>query len=101
MKIHKGDNVQIMVGKDAGKRGKVIRVDSGAGKILVQGLNVFKKHQRPKKAGEKGEVVAVSRFLDVSNAMAVCGSCDKATRAGYRFEDGNKTRYCKKCQAAI
>ncbi len=101
MKIHKGDNVQIMAGKDKGKRGKVLKADSKDGKILVQGLNMFKKHQRPKKQGDKGEIISVSRFLNVSNAMLVCVSCDKPTRVGYKIEGDSKSRYCKKCKAVL
>ena len=101
MKIKKGDNVQIMAGKDKGKRGKVLKVNLKSGKILVQGLNMFKKHQRPKKQGDKGEIISISRFLNVSNAMLVCGSCDKPTRVGYKIEVDSKSRYCKKCKAIL
>ncbi len=101
MKIHKGDNVQIMACKDKGKRGKVLKVNLKTGKILVQGLNMFKKHQRPKKQGDKGEVISVSRFLNVSNAMLVCSSCDKPARTGYKIEGDSKSRYCKKCKAIL
>ena len=101
MKIHKGDNVQIMAGKDKGKRGKVLKVNLKSGKILVQGLNMFKKHQRPKKQGDKGEIISISRFLNVSNAMLVCSSCDKPTRVGYKIEVDSKSRYCKKCKAIL
>lgn len=101
MNIKKGNNVQIMVGKDRGKRGKVLKVDVKNGRILVQGLNMYKKHQRPKKQGEKGEIISISRYLDASNAMIVCGSCEKPARTGYRTEGEVKSRYCKKCQAIL
>ena len=101
MNIHKGDNVQIMAGKDRGKRGKISAIDMKKSKILIQGLNLFKKHQKPKKQGEKGETVSVPRYLNVSNAMLVCSSCDKPARIGYKDEGGKKVRYCKKCQAVI
>jgi len=101
MKLHKGDNVQIMTGKDRGKRGKVLKVISDSGRILVEGVNIFKKHQRPKKQGEKGEVVNVSRSLNASNAMLVCRSCDKPTRIGHKADGDTKIRYCKKCQSAL
>jgi|SRR3989344_4975235 len=101
MKIKKGDNVQIITGKDRGKQGKVISVDVKKGRVFVQGLNLFKKHQRPKKQGEKGEVIAVPKSLNTSNIMAVCGNCGKPARLGYKIENENKTRYCKKCKSAI
>lgn len=100
MNFKKGDQVQIMSGKDRGKRGKILAVNIGNGRILVEGVNIFKKHQRPKRQGEKGEIVSVGRYLNASNAALVCGSCDKPSRVGYRRENEVKVRYCKKCQAA-
>ncbi len=101
MKIHKNDNVKIMVGKDKGKQGKVTKVDVQAGKLLLQGLNLFKKHKRPSKQGEKGQIIEVSRFINASNVMLVCKSCGQPTRIGYKLEDGKKMRVCKKCNAVI
>lgn len=101
MNIHKGDNVQITAGKDSGKRGKVVAVDLKNNKVLIHGLNMFKKHQRPKKQGEKGETISVSRYLNASNAMLVCGSCDRPVRVGYKIDGKTKTRYCKKCQSTV
>lgn len=101
MKIKKGDNVQIITGKDKGKRGRVLQVNQQSGRILVEGANVFKKHQRPKKQGEKGETITVSRPLNASNAMLVCRSCSEPTRVGYRLDGDAKIRYCKKCKAVL
>jgi large subunit ribosomal protein L24 len=101
MNIKKGDNVKIISGKDRGKTGKVIRVDINNGKLSVEGLNLFKKHVRPKRQGEKGETVQLPRPMNVSNVMLLCSSCHKATRVGFRMNGEKKTRYCKKCQAAI
>jgi len=101
MKIHKNDTVQITTGRDKGKQGKVMKVDPKGGKILVDGINLVKKHRKPKKQGEKGEVVSVPRYMDVSNAMIVCGSCSRPTRIGYRKENDKKVRFCKKCQAIM
>ena len=97
MKIHKGDTVKIMAGKDRGKTGKVLRVDPIVGKVTIENLNLAKKHRRPRKQGEKGEIVSVARPIDASNLMIVCSNCGKTTRVGYR----ENSRYCKKCQAAI
>ncbi|MDP3729645.1 MAG: 50S ribosomal protein L24 [bacterium] len=102
MHIKKGDNVQIIAGKDKGKQGKVQLVDIKNDRILVQGLNMFKKHQRPKKQGEKGSIVSIARPLHVSNAMIVCQSCKKPARIKMVLKDGGvKVRQCKKCSATI
>lgn len=101
MKIHKGDKVQIMVGKDSGKQGVILKLDVKAGKVLIQGLNLFKKHRRPKTQNEKGEVVSVPRPLAIANVMLVCNLCGQLTRAGYKIESGNKLRYCKKCKGSF
>ncbi|MBI4991922.1 MAG: 50S ribosomal protein L24 [Candidatus Harrisonbacteria bacterium] len=101
MKLRKGDNVQIITGKDKGKRGKILQVDRRSGRILVEGANVFKKHQRPKKQGEKGETITISRPLNASNTMLVCRSCGEPTRVGYRVDGDAKIRYCKKCKAVL
>lgn len=99
IKIKKGDLVKILSGKDKGKTGKVIRVDKVNNRISVDGVNVYKKHARPKRQGEKGEVVLVTRPFNISNASLVCSSCGKNVRAAFRFENKRKTRYCKKCNA--
>ena len=101
MKIKKGDTVKILAGKDRGKTGKVIKVDPKSEKVIVEGLNVYKKHMRPKRQGEKGEIVKISRPMNVSNSMIVCPNCKQATRVGFRLEKDNKFRYCKKCQSRI
>jgi large subunit ribosomal protein L24 len=101
MKIRKGDNVMIMSGKDRGKSGKVLRVLPKMDKVLVEGFNLAKKAMRPKKQGQKGEIVSVARPLHASNVMILCGSCKKAARVGYKMEGEQKVRYCKNCSAHI
>ncbi len=101
MKIHKGDNIKITTGKDTGKSGKVLKVFPDKNKILIEGLNLYKKHVRPKNQGEKGQVVSVPRPIDASNVMLVCSSCGGAVKIGYRVEEKTKKRYCKKCSAII
>ena len=105
MKIKKGDTVKIMIGKDRGKNGKITNVSPATNTVIVDGLNVFKKHQRPKKQGEKGEIINVSRPMNASRVRFLCPNCKKPTRLGYRFEgeEGNqkKNRYCKKCQNLV
>lgn len=101
MKIKKGDTIQIISGKDKGKTGKVMQINSSVGTVLLEGLNLFKKHKRPKKQGEKGEIVTVPRPLRVSKIMLVCSGCGKPTRAGHRFDGEIKVRFCKKCEAPL
>lgn len=101
MKIKKNDAIKITVGKDKNKTGKVIKVFPDKGRILIEGLNLYKKHIRPKKEGEKGQTVLVPKPIDISNAMILCQSCGKAVRVGYAVKDGVKNRICKKCGAKI
>lgn len=101
MKIIKGDNVKILSGKDRGKTGAVTAVFPTAGRITVEGLNIFKKNSRPRKQGEKGQLIEVSRPFPASKVMLVCPSCKTATRIGGRTEGKRKVRYCKKCKSTI
>lgn len=99
MKLKKGDAIKIISGKDRGKTGTVLTVFPETGKISADGLNMFKKRSKPKKQGEKGQMVLVPRPFPVSKAMLVCKSCKEPTRVGYRMEGNKKVRYCKKCKS--
>ena len=101
MNIHKGDTVKIVSGKDRGKAGTVLRAMPDDGKVIIEGLNLVKKHSRPRKQGEKGQVVSVPRPLTASKVMLVCTSCKEPTRVGSRMDGARKVRYCKKCKAKI
>lgn len=105
MKIKKGDTVKMLAGKDRGKTGKVIKVDSSFKKAVIEGLNLLKKNKRPKRQGEKGEIVSIPRAVDISNVALLCPHCKKAARVGYLLEDADsknkKTRICKKCQTRL
>ena len=101
MKIKKDDNIKIIAGKDKDKTGKILKVFVKKGKILIDGLNLYKKRVRPKRQGEKGETVLVPRPVDVSNIMLVCPACGRAVRTGYILNKGKKTRICKKCGASV
>jgi len=100
MNLKKGDNVKILTGKDRGKSGKILRVLKDE-KVLVEGINLSKKHARPKKRGEKGQTVTVPRAVHVSNTMIICGNCKKPTRIGFRIDGGSKSRICRKCEALL
>ncbi len=101
MKIIKGDTVKIMSGKDRGKTGAVLRALPAGDRVIVDGLNLVKKNTRPKKQGEKGQMVLVPRPLAASKVMVICASCKEPTRVGYRVDGSRKVRYCKKCKAKI
>jgi len=103
MKIKKGDKVKILIGKDQGKEGTVDRVFKKQSEVLVGGLNVFKKHQKPRGQGKDstGGITDVSMPLPVSKVILICPKCHKETRVGYKKINDQKNRFCKKCQAEI
>ncbi len=104
VKLHvkKNDMVKIIAGKEQGKTGKVLRVLSGKGRVVVESLNIVKRHTRPNQLNPEGGIVEKEAALSLSNVMLICGSCNQATRTGVRLlEDGSKTRYCKKCNESV
>lgn len=101
MKVKKGDTVLIIAGKDKGKTGKIMKALPKEAKVLIEGINLRKKHTRPKREGEKGQVVEVPAALDVSDVKMICPKCGKVTRIGYKIEKDIKKRICKKCKQEI
>lgn len=101
MNIKKGDTVKILAGKDRGATGKVVNSYPLESRVAVEGVNVVKKHARPKRQGQKGEIVNVPRPFPASRAMLVCPNCKFPTRVGFRMDGPRKVRYCKKCKATI
>lgn len=101
MRIKKGDTVKIIQGKEKGKTGKVLSTMPQSERILVEGLNLYKKNVKPKKQGEKGQIITIPRSMNASNAMLLCPACGKATRIGAVVENDKKVRSCKKCGARI
>lgn len=97
MKIRKGDQVKILSGKDRGKQGKVLRCLPKSDKIVVEGVNMAKRHKKSKKRGQKGERISLPAPINVSNAQLMCPKCGKPSRIGYKSIEGGKTRYCVKC----
>ncbi len=101
-KIKKNDTVKISTGKDKGKTGKVLTVFPDTERVLVQGLNLVKKHTRRTKEDQQGGVIQRESPIHVSNLMVVCQKCAKPTRVGFStLSDGTKTRICKKCKELI
>ena len=101
MKIRKNDKVKMLAGKDAGKIGKVLKIFPQEGKLTVEGLNLMKKHTRPRKEGEKGQRVEIPRLVDSSNVKIICSKCGQPSRIGYEIKGKDKFRKCKKCQGEI
>jgi len=98
MHIRKGDTVQVLTGKERGRRGKVLKVDPGSRRLVVEGINRAKKHMRPSQANPQGGVVDWELPIGISNVMLVCSGCEKPTRVR-RLRTGGKSiiRVCKRC----
>ncbi len=102
MNFKKNDNVSIITGKDKGKSGKIIRVLLTKNQILVEGVNLKKKHMKPKKSGEKGQIIQIPAPISASNVIILCPACSAKTRVGKNAElKEKKARVCKKCGAGL
>ena len=101
MRIKTGDTVKILSGKDRGKTGKITHVFVKDNRVVVEGVNVRKKHMRPKKQGQAGQVIQMPMPVDESTAMLVCSACGKPTRIERKIIGNKKARICKKCKAEI
>jgi len=100
--VKKGDLVKVLAGKDKGKQGKIIRSIPKEDRVVVEKVNLMKKHQKPTQQYPQGGIIAMEAPLHVSNVMVICPSCKKPTRTGHKFLDnGKKVRQCKHCGAAI
>jgi len=100
MRIRKNDTVQVITGKDKGKKGKVLHVFPRLGKALVENINLAKKAQRKTQTDPKGGIVEVEAAISLSNVMLVCKQCNKASRTRVAvLKDGTKSRECKQCGA--
>ncbi|MFA5063191.1 MAG: 50S ribosomal protein L24 [Candidatus Omnitrophota bacterium] len=101
-KIKKNDIIQVIKGKDKGKKGKVIQIFNESGRALVEGINLAKKHKRQTRQDQKGGIVSIEMPIALSNIMLVCKHCDKAARVGFLIlKDGTKSRVCKSCKEVI
>ena len=99
--VKQGDTVQVLSGKDKGKQGKILAASPKEGKIIVEGINIVKKHVKPRKMGDQGGIIEVEGAFYAAKAQLVCPKCHKATRVGHKVEGDKKVRVCKKCGAAI
>ena len=101
MNIKKGDTVKILSGNDKGKTGEVLEVIPKTKKIIVKGINIRKKHIKPRKQGEEGGIIPSECAIHSSKAGVVCSKCGKPAKIGYKIEKDEKVRICKKCGATI
>ncbi len=105
MRVKKNDTVLVLTGKDAGKSGKVLNVQPGTDKkntrVVVDGINIQKKHQKARNAQTQSAIVDQAGAIDISNVMVICPTCNKATRVGFKKEGDKKVRVCKKCGAIL
>jgi len=100
--VKKDDTVMVMTGKEKGKTGKVLRVIPDKGRVLVESINIVKRHTRPSQANQDGGIIEKEAALAISNVQLVCAACSKPTRTGVRLlEDGSKARFCKKCNEIV
>ena len=101
--LKKNDNVIVIAGRDAGKRGRVLRVVPAKGRVIVEGVNFIKRHTRPDpRRNVKGGIVQRESPLSASNVQLVCPECGARTRIGRRLlDDGRRVRYCVKCKGVV
>lgn len=100
-KLKKGDEVEVLIGKDKGRRGKIERVFPASGEVLVGGINVYKRHKKAQGMKSPGGIVDIARPLSISKVMLVCPHCNKKTRVGIRISAEKKYRFCRKCKGEL
>jgi len=102
MKIRKNDTVLVVIGKDNGKKGKVRRVIPKKGKVIVEGVNMIKRHARARGAARQAGIIELEAPIDISNVMLVCNKCNKPVRTGCSIQnDGSRIRACRSCGELI
>ena len=101
LNVKKGDNVVILAGKDKGRTGKIVSVNTSAGRVVVDGANQITKHVKARSANQQSRIEKKSGTIDASNVMILCPACNKATRVANKVEGGKKIRVCQKCGAAL
>ena len=102
MQVRSGDKVKVIAGKDKGKEGKVLAVVPSTSRVIVEGVSVAKRHQRPTQQMPQGGIIEKEAPISNSNVMLVCPACGKATRVGHKvLDNGTKVRVCKKCNEVV
>ena len=101
-KIKRSDIVQVIKGRDLGKKGKVLKLFWDRKRALVEGVNLVKKHRRQTRQDQQGGIVSIESSISIANLMLVCKSCNRPVRAGFSvLKDGTKTRVCSSCKEVI
>jgi large subunit ribosomal protein L24 len=96
------DKVEVIAGKDKGRVGKILRIENDNNRLIVERINLIKKHQKATEATQSGQIIEKEAGLHISNVMLVCPECSETVRVGKKLlEDGTKVRMCKKCKATI
>lgn len=102
MRLHSDDNVLIIKGRDRGKQGRVTQILNKQNKVLVEGMNMVTRHQKPQSGIRQAGIIQKELPMPISNVMLMCAGCNSPTRIGVKYlADGTKTRVCKKCDAVI
>lgn len=101
MKLIKGDEVLVTVGKDKGKKGKIEKVFTKLDSVVVEGVNQYKRHVKARAANQKSEILTITKPLSVGKVALMCPHCKKPTRVGYSVENKTKVRICRKCEKRI
>lgn len=100
--VKKNDLVMVIAGKDKGKSGKVLRVLPEKGRVVVENLNLIKRHTRPSRGQNEGGIIEKEAPLAISNVLLLCQGCNKPVRTGIRtLDDGSKVRFCKQCNEIV
>lgn len=100
--IKKEDTILVISGDDKGKRGRVLEVDPGKGRLVIESINIIKKHMKPNNKYKQGGIIEKEAPMNLSNVMLVCSKCDKPIRIGHKIlENGTKVRTCNKCGEVI
>lgn len=101
LKVKKGDTVKVLSGNDKGKTGEVLEIIPKTQKIIVKGINIKKKHMKPRRQGEEGGIISKEFPIHMSKVNVVCPKCGKTVRIGFKMDKDNKVRVCKSCGATI
>ena len=101
MRIKKGDTVKVLSGNDKGKTGEVLEVIPKTEKVIVKGVNIRKKHVKPRKQGQESGILKVESPVHVSKVNYYCPKCEKGVKLGVKVVDGKRIRVCRKCNTEI